>query len=128
MNQPSADFKDSVRRGCDAWNNAFNRGDAAGVAALYDENATVLPPSHEPIKGAAAIRDFWDGLIKSGFKEHGIALIDAEADARLAFAIGKWSAKGPDATGKLQSFGGTVVTVLKRQNDQSWKPCLHTWN
>lgn len=128
MNQPSTDIKKAVRHGNDTWNNAFNRGDAAGVAALYADNATVLPPTHAAIKGSAAIRDFWQGLITAGFKEHGIELIDAEADSGLAFAIGRWSAKGPDGAGKLQSFGGTVVTVFKRQGDQSWKPCLHTWN
>ena len=128
MNQPSTDIKKAVRHGNDTWNNAFNRGDAAGVAALYADNATVLPPTHAAIKGSAAISDFWQGLIKAGFREHGIELIDAEADGGIAFAIGKWSAKGPDGAGKLQSFGGTVVTVLKRQGDQSWKPYLHTWN
>jgi uncharacterized protein (TIGR02246 family) len=127
MNQPTADVRDSIRRGNDAWNKSFNRGDADGVAALYSDNAFVLPPGHEPIRGSAAIRDFWQGLIKAGFKDHDIELIEVEAEAGLAFVVGKWSAKGPGASGNEQSFGGAIVTVHKREDDQ-WKPCLHIWN
>ena len=77
MSELSNDVRVTVRQAQDAWNAAFNRGDAAGIAALYTQNATVLPPTHSVIKGTAAIRDFWHGLITAGFKEHGIELLDA---------------------------------------------------
>jgi uncharacterized protein (TIGR02246 family) len=128
MSDSSNDIRGAVRRANDAWNSAFNRGDAAAVAALYTDNATVLPPTHAVVKGTDAIRDFWQGLITAGFKEHGIEMIDAEADGGLAFATGKWSANGPGEAGKVQRFEGTVVTMLRRQGDASWKACLHTWN
>lgn len=98
------------------------------VAALDTDNAIVLPPTHAVVKGTAAIRHFWQGLITAGFKNHGIEMIDAEAEGGLAFAIGKWWANGPGEGGKVQRFEGIVVTVMRRQTDGSWKACLHSWN
>jgi ketosteroid isomerase-like protein len=128
MSESSNDVRGMVRRAQDAWNVAFNRGDAAGVAALYTQNATLLPPTHSVIKGTAAIRDFWQGLITAGFKDHGIEMLDAEAEGGLAIGSGKWSANGPGEGGKVQRFEGLVVTVMRRQGDGAWKACLHTWN
>ena len=45
-----------ARRG---WAAAFNKGDAAAVAAMYTEDAFVLPPGAEMVKGRAAIEAFW---------------------------------------------------------------------
>jgi uncharacterized protein (TIGR02246 family) len=43
----------------DAWAAAFNKGDASAVAAMYTEDAFVLPPGTEMVKGRAAIEAFW---------------------------------------------------------------------
>ena len=42
-----------------AWAAAFNKGDASAVAAMYTEDAFVLPPGAEMVKGRAAIEAFW---------------------------------------------------------------------
>jgi uncharacterized protein (TIGR02246 family) len=125
MSALSNDIRSVVRRVQDSWNAAFNQGDAAAVAALYTDDAIVLPPSHVIIKGAAAIRDFWQGLVAVGVKGHGMEMVDAEADGGLAFTTGWWWAAGP---GEGERLGGTVVTVMRRQVDGSWKVCVHSWN
>jgi len=43
----------------DVWSAAFNKGEAAAVAVLYTEDAYVLPPGAEMVKGRAAIEAFW---------------------------------------------------------------------
>ena len=42
-----------------AWTAAFNKGDAQAVAAMYAEDAYVLPPGSDIVKGRAAIEAFW---------------------------------------------------------------------
>ena len=42
-----------------AWTAAFNKGDAQAVAAMYAEDAYVLPPGSDIVKGRAAIEVFW---------------------------------------------------------------------
>ncbi len=43
----------------ESWAMAFNKGDAAAVAAMYAQDAYVLPPGQDMVKGRAAIEGFW---------------------------------------------------------------------
>jgi uncharacterized protein (TIGR02246 family) len=43
----------------DKWAEAFNKGDAATVAAMYTADAYVLPPGAEMVKGRDAIEALW---------------------------------------------------------------------
>ena len=124
----SENIRDAVQRANDNWDAAFNSGSADEVAACYTADATVLPATHEVIAGNAAIRDFWAGLIGAGVKEHGIQLIDVGGEGDLAYFIGKWWASGPGEGGGSQGFGGSVMAVLRRQPDGSWKRSAHSWN
>jgi len=54
-----AQDKATIEKLNDAWAAAFNKGDAAAVAAMYAEDAYVLPPGADMIKGRAAIEAFW---------------------------------------------------------------------
>lgn len=54
-----AQDKATIEKLNDAWSAAFNKGDAAAVAAMYTEDAYVLPPGSELIKGRSAIEGFW---------------------------------------------------------------------
>jgi uncharacterized protein (TIGR02246 family) len=54
-----AQDKATIEKLNDAWAAAFNKGDAAAVAAMYTEDAYVLPPGAELIRGRAAIEGFW---------------------------------------------------------------------
>ena len=54
-----AQDKATIEKLNDAWTAAFNKGDAAAVAAMYTEDAYVLPPGAELIKGRTAIEGFW---------------------------------------------------------------------
>jgi uncharacterized protein (TIGR02246 family) len=55
----SAQDKATIVKLNDAWAAAFNKGDASAVAAMYTEDAFVLPPGAEMVKGRAAIEAFW---------------------------------------------------------------------
>src|SRR5438128_10162632 len=54
-----AQDKATIQKLNDAWTAAFNKGDAAAVAAMYTEDAYVLPPGADMIRGRAAIEAFW---------------------------------------------------------------------
>ena len=54
-----AQDKAAIQKLNDAWTAAFNKGDAAAVAAMYTEDAYVLPPGAEIVKGRTAIEAFW---------------------------------------------------------------------
>jgi uncharacterized protein (TIGR02246 family) len=44
------------------WVDFFNKGDFAGVASLYTEDATTFPPSSGMVKGRPGIEALWKGM------------------------------------------------------------------
>src|SRR6266550_1154403 len=44
------------------WVEFFNKGDFAGVASLYTEDATAFPPGSGIVKGRAAIGAMWKSM------------------------------------------------------------------
>jgi uncharacterized protein (TIGR02246 family) len=55
----AAQDKATIEKLNDAWTAAFNKGDAAAAAAMYTEDAYLLPPGAEIVKGRTAIEAFW---------------------------------------------------------------------
>ena len=122
------DIRAIVSKANDSWNAALNRGDAGAVTAHYTTDGTVLPHTHAVVKGNEAIGQFWAEMIAAGIKDHGIELLEAHEAGDIAYSNGKWHATGVGDDGKPQLFEGTIVTILRRQDDGTWRTCLHTWN
>ena len=61
---PATSLKSVIGQLNETFNAAFNRGDGATLAALYVPNAVLLPPGAEVQKGRAAIRSFWEGMMR----------------------------------------------------------------
>jgi len=110
------------------WDAAFNSKQPAQVAALYDNDATVLPAGAAQVSGPAAILDFWTNTIAQGIIDHKIEMLEVGVDGNLAFQRGLWSAAVVDATGQRQIFSGNLHVLYRRQADGSWKALTHIWN
>ena len=68
---------------------AFNGGDGAGVAALYAEDAALLPPDGARVDGRDAIQAFWQGAIDGGVGGLILETIEVESHGNLAYE--KWA-------------------------------------
>ena len=117
-----------VNQGNTAWNTAFNAKNADALAALYTAEAILVPPTGTTVKGTAAIREFWSGLFKAGFKDHKIDLVGVRQEGKLTIAVAKWQATGPDENGAPKQYGGQLVNILETQEDGQMRSILHTWN
>ena len=60
-----AQDKATIEKLNDAWTAAFNKGDAAAVAAMYTEDAYVLPPGGEYGQGPRRYRGAFGGRRRS---------------------------------------------------------------
>lgn len=108
---------------------AFNSKNADAIGQLYADNAVVMPaPAGEPVLGAAAIKDFFFGLISAGVIEHQLTLTEAVEDGNLAYQRGKWAGAMLNENGEKQTFGGNVHLVYRKQPDGNWKAVTHIWN
>ena len=121
------DLRSTIEAGNTAFNQAFNKGDAAAVTKLYTSDAKLLPPADKIVSGDTEIQAFFKSLIDAGITDHKIETLQVEEAGDKAVVAGKWQAMGKDAQGKAAIFKGNVMKVLERQGD-TWKTSLHTWN
>ena len=77
------------------WEKAYNEKNADGVAAVYSEDAQLLPPGPAVVNGRAAIRDFWANDIVASNSTFAIT-----ADA-TGFG-GDWAWRSGDPGAELQ--------------------------
>ena len=124
----AASLDEQVKTAYSAWDAAFNKGDPKALAALYAQDAVLLPPgqTHDVLKGPAAIEKFFASLFAAGVNGHKLELIEADGDGDgdIAVAAATWSAKGKDGA----SLGGIATHGFKKQADGSLKLRLHTFN
>ena len=109
------------------WITAFNKGDAAAIARLYTEQATILPPGAPMAKGRAAIEKFWQGAIQNGIKNAALQTLNLEQHGRLAREIGRYSLDVPDAEKKLVRVEGKYVVIWKKIGP-AWMLDTDIWN
>jgi len=110
------------------WDAAFNSGDAKAVCSLYTDDAILLPPTHDVIKGPDDVDKFFAGILGMGAKDHKLELIEASGDGNIVYGTAKWSAAGKDSAGADQPWSGIATTIFERQPDGSLKLKVHTFN
>jgi uncharacterized protein (TIGR02246 family) len=59
-----AQSKAAIQQLNDQWTAAFNKGDAAALAAMYTADAYVLPAGAPMVKGRADIQKFFTGAVQ----------------------------------------------------------------
>jgi uncharacterized protein (TIGR02246 family) len=107
---------------------AFNRGDAAGVAALYTDDATLLPPNSEMVQGREGVQNFWNGGFQMGLKEVALTTVNVGGSGDTAYEIGKYTLKIQPTGQEAMSDSGKYLVVWKRQADSAWKLHADIWN
>jgi uncharacterized protein (TIGR02246 family) len=107
---------------------AYNRGDVASVAALYTDDAVLLPPNMEMLRGRQAIEAFWNGARQMGIREVILETASVEDSGQLAYEIGAYTLKIEPEGREATTDKGKYVVVWKRQADGSWKLAVDIWN
>jgi len=120
-----AQQKPSIQKANEEWMAAFNKGDAAGVAALYSEDAYILPNGAELAKGRRAIEAY--------FKKSVQHLGDAKLKTVDLQSLGPGSAREVGTFNfktkgdSSQEVVGKYVAVWRKMGGQ-WKLITDIWN
>lgn len=120
--------RQAIEAGDATWMEAFNRGDAVAVAALYTDNATLMPPNSAMIQGRQGIQDFWQAGIEGGLKDATLTTVEVQASGNTAYEIGKFSLTAQPKGQDPVMVSGKYVVVWQRQSDGSWKLHVDIWN
>src|SRR5215469_11344826 len=80
------------------WIDLFNKGDFAGVASRYTDDATAFPPGSGMVKGRAAIEALWKNMAK-------------KSAANIS-----WCGRRSEATGSSRPISGTTASRSRIRN------------
>lgn len=101
---------------------ATNSGDAEALAQLYEDDAVLLPPDHQPVEGRAAIGEFWRQGTDEGLE---VTTLRLDVDGGIGYLVAQYTL--PETDEEPADYGKTVM-CLKRQRDGSWKVTADIWN
>jgi uncharacterized protein (TIGR02246 family) len=107
------------------WMDFFNKGDFAGVASLYTEDATAFPPGSGMVKGRAAIEAMWKSMSEQVSDPKVITLDVKPLGPSAAREIGTFSLKTKGST--PQEVTGKYVVVWEMVGSD-WKLATDIWN
>ena len=119
----TGDLRAQIEKSVQAWQKAYNAGDAAAVTALYTTDAKLLVPGAEPGTGPKAIQELIAADIALGGKLT-LTLVDVVGFGDYALETGSWVATSPD--GKHLDHG-PYLTLYKKA-DGGWKIYRDIWN
>ena len=107
---------------------AFARGDANALAAMYTSDAIAFPPDSEMIRGNEAIGAFWKATRDGGVQSAALTTDDVGRTGDIAYEAGKVSLTIQVVGNEPTTAAAKYVVVWKRQPDGSWKLHRDIWN
>ena len=107
---------------------AFARGDAKALSAMYTSDAIAFPPDSEMIRGNGAIGEFWKAQRDGGVQSAALTTIDVGGSGDVAYEVGNVSLTIQSAGKEPTTAMAKYVVVWKRQVDGSWKLHRDIWN
>jgi uncharacterized protein (TIGR02246 family) len=119
-----ADTKSQIEARAKEWAAKYNAGDAAGVAAFYEEDGQILPPLTDAVAGRAKIQEYWQGVMGAGVKTAALEVLEVHTSGDLAGEVGRYVMK--NAEGQDVDHGKYIVIWKKKKG--SWVIVRDIWN
>jgi len=118
----------AVRRVTQEWVLACNTRHLDDLLELYSADAIVLRSNTPPIRGAAAIREFFFGALDAGLGEVEVEPLRVDIVGDLAYEAGRCKALIPGSAGKRREERGKYLWVFARQPNTEWKLAADCWS
>ena len=127
LSQAASPDEAGIRAQTTAWEKAFTAGDAKALAALYTEDAILMPPGAPPVNGRAAIQEFFVKDVAAAKAAGAVFTLNPKTDVGVSGNMG-WES----GTYKVTVKGAVVETgkflSVSRKKDGKWLYLRDTWN
>jgi len=117
----------ALRKMTQDWVQACNTKHLDDLLEFYAADAMVLRPNVPPVRGAAAIREFFFGALEAGLGEVELEPLRVELMGDVAYEAGRCKMLVPVAMGKRREERGKYMIMFSRQNGE-WKAVADTWS
>lgn len=119
----SAADQAAIRAADTAFSTAAGAGDAAGLAAMYLPDASLMPPNAATVRGREGIRKFWGGLIDAYRVNITLNAEEVEGRGDLAYSRGRYTLDlAPKVQGPAPAHDeGKFLVIFRRQPDGIWR-------
>ena len=114
-----------IRTANDAWIQAYRDNDVAALAALYSDDAAIMPPNGSVIEGRAAILAYHEAVTVTEYTE---SILEIDGRDGIAYIRGTSSMVGMGEDGEPVTESDKFLVILRRQADGSWLFSHEIWN
>jgi uncharacterized protein (TIGR02246 family) len=117
----------AVRKLTQDWAQACNSKQLDDLVELYGADAIVLRPNVPPVRGTAAIREFFFSVLDAGFGEVDFEPLRVEVFGDTAYEAGRCKMLVPFTMGKRREERGKYLLTLARQAGD-WRILADCWS
>ena len=117
----------ALRKMTQDWALACNTKQLDDLVDLYAADALVLRSNVPPVRGTAAIREFFFAALDAGLGEVEMEPLRVELFGDFAFEAGRCKMLVPVAMGKRREERGKYLIIFTRQNAE-WKAIADCWS
>jgi uncharacterized protein (TIGR02246 family) len=117
----------AVRKISQDWALACNTKHLDDLVSLYAPDAIVMRPNVPPIRGMAAIREFFFAVLDAGLGEVELESLRVDIMGDVAYEAGRCKMLVPSTTGKRREERGKYLIISNKQEGE-WKAVADCWS
>ncbi len=118
---PPPDAAAAIGRARLAFEAALSSGDAVAAAAVYTDDATLVAPAADVMRGRPAIERFWRTGVETGIEQVELAMLELQLRGDVAFEVGRYALHvAPESGGSIVDRGRYLV-VHRIEADGCWR-------
>jgi ketosteroid isomerase-like protein len=88
----------------------------------------VMRPNVPPVRGTAAIREFFVAAMEAGLGDVEMETLRVELLGDVAYHVGRCKMLVPGVVGKRREERGKYVIVFAREKSGQWKAVVDSWS
>ena len=106
---------------------ALQIGDARAISQVYTENALLMAPTAETVRGRRDIEEFYQDALGLGFHDNVCERIALEERADLGYEAAQFTMLTKNEQGEVIETRGKHLLILKYVDDRWWVH-IDIWN
>lgn len=118
----------ALRKTTQDWALACNTKQLDDLVELYVPDALVQRPNVPAVRGTAAIREFFFGVLEAGLSEVELDPLRTELLGDFGYEAGRCKSLVPIAMAKRREERGKYLVLLSRQANGEWRIVADSWS